>query len=156
MITKWKKSSRWDIWLIHWWLTIWITLELNPQLIAWKVKFGKKSTAQEKFITSKLSKWEDACQHMINRIALANELAHQEISIDDKTKTPTLYDFLSKVMTQANTKLGVNNFSVNIVEQKEFVPKGSKMFKEKRKFKSHRGDWKSNEMTYVKPNAKLK
>ena len=59
-------------------------------------------------------------------------------------------------MTQVDAKLWVNKFSINIVGQKEFVPKGSKMFKEKRKFKSHRGDWKSNEMTYVKPNAKLK
>ena len=64
-----------------------------------EVKFGKKSSAQEKFITSKLSKWEDARQHMINMIALTNELALQERPIDDKTKIPTLDDLLSKVMT---------------------------------------------------------
>ena len=64
-----------------------------------EVKFGKKSSAQEKFITSKLSKWEDAHQHMINMIALTNELALQERQIDDKTKIPTLDDLLSKVMT---------------------------------------------------------
>ena len=50
------------------------------------MKFGKKSSAQEKFITSKLSKWEDAHQHMINMIALANEIAIQESLIDDKNK----------------------------------------------------------------------
>ena len=51
-----------------------------------EMKFGKKSSAQEKFITSKLSKWEDAHQHMINMIALANEIAIQESLIDDKNK----------------------------------------------------------------------
>ena len=51
-----------------------------------EMKFGKKSSAQEKFITSKLSKWEDAHQHMINMIALANEFAIQESLIDDKNK----------------------------------------------------------------------
>ena len=69
-----------------------------------------------------------------------------------KTKIPTLDDLLSKVMTQADAKLRINKFSINIVGQKEFVPKGSKRFKKKRKFKSHRSDWKSNKMTYVKPN----
>ena len=43
-------------------------------------------------------------------------------------------------MTQVNAKLRVNNFSINIVKQKEFVPKGSKRFKKKREFKSHRSD----------------
>ena len=51
-----------------------------------EMKFGKKSSAQEKFITSKLSKWEDAHQHMINMIALANEIDIQESLIDDKNK----------------------------------------------------------------------
>ena len=51
-----------------------------------EVKFGKKSSVQEKFITSKLSKWEDAHQQMFNMIALANELALQERPIDDKNK----------------------------------------------------------------------
>ena len=117
---------------------------------------GKKSSAQENFITSKLSKWEDAHQHMFNMIALANELGLQERPIDDKTKIPTLDDLLSKVMTQVDAKLRVNKFLVNIVEQKEFVPIGSKRFKKKRKFKSHRSDWKSNKSTYVKPNVKVK
>ena len=73
-------------------------------------------------------------------IALANELTLQERPIDDKTKIPTLDDLLSKVIIQADAKLRVNKFSVNIVEQKDFVPKGSKRFKKKRKFKSHRSD----------------
>ena len=51
-----------------------------------EVKFGKNSSVHEKFITSKLSKWEDAHQHMFNMIALANELALQERTIDDKNK----------------------------------------------------------------------
>ena len=55
-----------------------------------------------------------------------------------KTKIPTLDDVLSKAMTQANAKLRVNKFSISIVLQKEFVPIGSKRFKKKRKFKSHR------------------
>ena len=117
-----------------------------------EVKFGKKYSAQEKFITSKLSKWEDARQHMINMIALTNKLALQERPIDDKTKIPTLDGLLSKVMTQVDAKLRVNKFLVNIVEQKDFVAKGSKRFKKKRKFKSHRSDWKSNKRAYVKPN----
>ena len=41
-----------------------------------------------------------------------------------KTKIPTLDDVLSKAITQADAKLRVNKFSINIVEQKEFVPKG--------------------------------
>ena len=57
-----------------------------------------------------------------------------------KTKIPTLDDLLSKVMTQVDAKLRFNKFLVNIVKQKEFVPKGSKRFKKKRKFKSHRSD----------------
>ena len=57
-----------------------------------------------------------------------------------KTKIPTLDDLLSKVMTQVDAKLQVNKFSINIVSQKEFVPKGSKRFEKKRKFKSHRSD----------------
>ena len=57
-----------------------------------------------------------------------------------KTKIPTLDDLLSKVMTQVDAKLRDNNFSINIVERKEFVPKGSKRFEKKRKFKSHRSD----------------
>ena len=73
-------------------------------------------------------------------IALANDLGLQERPIDNKTKIPTLDHLLSKVMTQADAKLRVNKFSVNIVEQKEFVPKGSKRFKKKRKFESHRSD----------------
>ena len=77
---------------------------------------------------------------MFNMIALANELGLQERPIDDKTKIPTLDDLLSKVMTQVDAKLRVNKFLVNIVEQKEFVPIGSKRFKKKRKFKSHRSD----------------
>ena len=55
-----------------------------------------------------------------------------------KTKIPTLDDLLSKAMTQADAKLRVNKFSINIVGQTEFVPKGSKRLKKKRKFKSHR------------------
>ena len=55
-------------------------------------------------------------------------------------------------MTQVDAKLRVNKFLVNIVEQKDFVAKGSKRFKKKRKFKSHRSDWKSNKRAYVKPN----
>ena len=55
-----------------------------------------------------------------------------------KTKIPTLDDLLSKAMTQADAKLRVNKFSINIVGQNEFVPKGRIRFKEKRKFKSHR------------------
>ena len=57
-----------------------------------------------------------------------------------KTKIPTLDDLLSKVMTQVDAKLRVNKFSINIVSQEEFVPKGSKRFEKKRKFKSHRSD----------------
>ena len=71
-------------------------------------------------------------------IAFANELTLQERPIDDKTKIPTLDDLLSKVMTQVDAKLRVNKFSINIVGQKEFVPKGTNRFKKKRKFKSHR------------------
>ena len=77
---------------------------------------------------------------MINMIALTNELALQERQIDDKTKIPTLDDLFSKVMTQVDAKLRVNKFLVNIVEQKEFVSKGSKRFKKKKKFKSHGSD----------------
>ena len=55
-----------------------------------------------------------------------------------KTKIPTLDDLLSMPMTQADAKLRVKKFSINIVGQKEFVPKGSKRFKKKRKFKSYR------------------
>ena len=73
-----------------------------------------------------------------------------------KKKIPTLDDLLSKVMTQVDAKLRVNKFSINIVSQKEFVPKGSKRFEKKRKFKSHRSDWKSDKRTYVKPNVKVK
>ena len=110
-----------------------------------EVKFGKKSSAHveglwEKFIRTKLSKGEDARQHVINTIALTDELALQGRQIDDKTKISTLDDLLSKVMTQANAKLRVNNFSVNIFKQKEFVPEGSKRFKKKRKYKSHRSE----------------
>ena len=73
-----------------------------------------------------------------------------------KTKIPTLDDLLSKVMTQVDAKLRVKKSSINIVGQKEFVPKGSKRFEKKRKFKSHRSDWKSDKRTYVKPNVKVK
>ena len=44
----------------------------------------------EKFIRIELLEGEDACQHLINMIALTNELALQGRSIDDKTKNSTI------------------------------------------------------------------
>ena len=55
-----------------------------------------------------------------------------------KTKIPTLDDLLPKAMTEADAKLRVNKFSINIVGQKVLVSERRKMFKRKRKFKSHR------------------
>ncbi|GMY19600.1 retrotransposon gag domain-containing protein, partial [Fagus crenata] len=120
-----------------------------------EVKFGKKSSAHveglwEKFIRTKLSEGEDARQHVINMIALADELALQGRPIDEKTKISTILsslpysydtlrqiyfvsgldwkldDLLSKVTAQEDAKLRVKEFSVNVVEQKGFVPQGSK------------------------------
>ena len=130
-----------------------------------EVKFGKKSSAHveglwEKFIRTKLSEGEDACQHVINMIALNDELALQGRPIDDKTKISTILsslpnsydilrqiyfvssldwtldDLLSKVTAKEDAKVRVNHFSINIAKQKEFVPNGSKRFEKKRKFKS--------------------
>jgi hypothetical protein len=59
------------------------------------VKFGKKFSAYaeglwEKFIKTKLSGEEDAHQHVINMIALIDELALQGRPIDEKTKISTI------------------------------------------------------------------
>ena len=114
----------------------------------------------EKFIRIELLEGEDACQHLINMIALTNELALQGRSIDDKTKISTILsclsnsydtlrqiyfvsslgwtldDLLSKVTAKEDAKVRVNHFSINIAKQKESVPNGSKRFEKKRKFKS--------------------
>ena len=112
-----------------------------------EVKFGKKSSAHveglwEKFIRTKLSEGEDARQHVINMIALTDELALQGRPIDDKTKISTILsslpnsydtlrqiyfvssldwtldDLLSKVTAKEDAKVRVNNFSINIAKQK--------------------------------------
>jgi hypothetical protein len=132
-----------------------------------EVKFGKKFSAHveglwEKFIRTKLSEGEDACQHVINMIVLTDELALQGRPTNEKTKISTILsslpysydtlrkfyfvssldwkldDLLSKVTAQENAKLRVKDFSVNVVEQKGFVPQGSKIFEKKRKFKNGR------------------
>uniref|UniRef100_A0A2N9EYJ2 Integrase catalytic domain-containing protein n=1 Tax=Fagus sylvatica TaxID=28930 RepID=A0A2N9EYJ2_FAGSY len=150
-----------------------------------EVKFGKKSSAHveglwEKFIRTKLSEGEDARQHVINMIALADELALQGRPIDEKTKISTILsslpysydtlrqiyfvsgldwkldDLLSKVTAQEDAKLRVKEFSVNVVEQKGFVPQGSKRFEKKRKFKNGRSDWKNNKRAYVRQDVEVK
>jgi hypothetical protein len=150
-----------------------------------EVKFGKKSSAHveglwEKFIRTKLSEGEDARQHVINMIALADELALQGRLIDEKTKISTILsslpysydtlrqiyfvlgldwkldDLLSKVTAQKDAKLRVKEFSVNVVEQKGFVPQGSKRFEKKRKFKNGRSDWKNNKRAYVRQDVEVK
>ena len=150
-----------------------------------EVKFGKKSSAHveglwEKFIRTKLSEGEDARQHVINMIALTDELALQGRPIDDKTKISTILsslpnsydtlrqiyfvssldwtldDLLSKVTAKEDAKVRVNNFSINIAEQKESIPKGSKSFEKKRKFKSGKNGWRSNKKALVKQDVEVK
>ena len=68
----------------------------------------------------------------------------------------TLDDLLSKVIAKEDAKVRVNNFSINIAEQKEFVPKGSKRFEKKRKFKSGKNDRRSNKKALVKQDVEVK
>ena len=113
-------------------------------------------------------------------IASTDELALQGRLIDDKTKISTILsslpnsydtlrqiyfvssldwtldDLLSKVIAKEDAKVRVNNFSINIAEQKEFVPKGSKRFEKKRKFKSGKNDRRSNKKALVKQDVEVK
>ena len=47
----------------------------------------------------------------------------------------------------------MKEFLVNVVEQKGFVPQGSKRFEKKRKFKNGRSDWKNNKRAYVRQDV---
>ena len=67
----------------------------------------------EKFIRIELLEGEDACQHVINMIALTNELALQGRSIDDKTKISTILSSLSNSYDTLKTNLFCFKFGLD-------------------------------------------
>ena len=121
----------------------WLSLIKSPiinglrKITKWKFsKFGKKSSAHveslwEKFIRTKLSEREDARPHVINIIALTDELALQGRPIDDKTKIPTLDDSYLRSWLKWTQNWELTIFQLTLLNKRNLFLKEAKGLRRK-------------------------